>query len=140
MKYTFVNENGKEQTVNIPEDFIQRNKNALRISTKEAILLYLSDEGYITDPTVVELTEKAKEGKVRAKSDKPRKAPKRKEDPIKRAIISHLYQFLLGGEIEKDLMFGKTLSPIEIINPERIIAFSIGEDQYELTLSKKRKK
>lgn len=141
MKYTFVNENGKEQTVTIPDDFIKRNKTALRISTKEAILLYLSDEGYITDPTVVELTEKAKSGKLTAAgSRKPRKAPVRKEDPIKRAIIDSIYNFILSGQIDDALMFDKTIAPVEVVNPERIISFSIGDDNYELTLSKKRVK
>lgn len=140
MKYTFINENKKEQTINIPDEFIRKNRAALGISTQEAILLYLSDEGYITNEVVEALTQKAKEGKVgvRGAANKKRKAPVRKEDPTKRAIIDSIYQFIMSGEIDKKLMFDREIAPVEITNPERIISFSIGKDKYELTLSKKR--
>ena len=134
MKYTFVTE-GTEKTVEIDDAWIAKQRTNLRISTKEAIMMWLSDEGYISDPTVEELTQKAKGDGVKAK----RKAPKRKEDPAKRAIINGVYQFLLGGGIDDKLMFGRTVAPIEIENPERVINFSIGNDDYSLTLSKKRK-
>lgn len=137
MRYTF-DDNGTERTVTIPDEWLQRNKKAYSLSTKEAILMYLSDEGYISNDVVEELTEKAKGMRGGTGERKPRKAPKRKEDPIKRALIEGLYQYLLSGAVDDKLMFGRTISPIEITNPERIIAFSIGNDKYELTLSKKR--
>lgn len=135
MKYTFVTE-GTEKTVNIDDAWIAKQRTNLRISTKEAIMMWLSDEGYISDPTVEELTQKAKGDGIKAGT---RKRPKRKEDPAKRAIINGIYHFLMSGGIDDKLMFDRTVAPIEIENPERVITFSIGNDDYSLTLSKKRK-
>lgn len=57
---------------------------------------------------------------------------KRKENPTKSNIISAIFQFLT--EIS-------TLCPenVEITNKERQIAFTIGENAFELTLVQKRK-
>lgn len=142
MKYTFIDENEQSRTVNIDDKELAKLKRSIGGTTSEAIQLWLFDNGYVENETVNELTAKAKEnkcgvGKVGAK--KPRSAPKRKEDPTKRAIIQSLYDFIMRGEVDKQLMFDKTIAPVEITNPERVIAFSIGDDKYELTLSKKRK-
>ena len=58
-----------------------------------------------------------------------RKAPVRKENATKSAIISEISAFLT----EKGYEF------VEITNKERQIAFKIGENDYELTLVQKRK-
>ena len=55
MKHTFVDKNGKQRTVNIPDDDIKRSKSAFGLSNKEAIDMWLVDEGYLTDPVVEEL-------------------------------------------------------------------------------------
>ena len=55
---------------------------------------------------------------------------KRKENPTKRGIIANLAEFLATLDLEN----------ISIENPERVIAFSVGEDSFELTLTQKRKK
>lgn len=135
MKYTFINENNKEQTVVIPDEYIKKNRAALGISNKEAILMYLSDEGYIENAEIAELTAKAKENKVGVAGErKQRKAPVRKPDEVKRAIINHLFDSIMHTDVA---VIGNA-HDIEITNPERIIAFSIGTDKYEITLSKKR--
>ena len=59
MKYTFTNIDGTQKTVNISEDVLTQGKRE-GLSTRETIDRFLSDEGYIVDPTVRELTEKAK--------------------------------------------------------------------------------
>ena len=139
MKYTFTNIDGHEKTVNIGEDVLAQGKRE-GLSTRETIDRFLSDEGYIVDPTVRELTEKAKfnginnAGKV---SSGKRKAPTRKPDMIKRALIVGLNEYLCSLW-DDDTILNK-IDDIEIKNIERIISFSIGEDKYELTLSKKRK-
>lgn len=143
MKYTFIDEDGNSRTVNIDDAELANLKRSIGGTTSEAIQLWLFDNGYVENEVVNELSAKAKEnkcgvGKVGAK--KPRSVPKRKEDPTKRAIIQCLYEFIMRGEIDSKLMFDKTCAPVEITNPERVIAFSIGNDNYELTLSKKRKK
>lgn len=127
MKYTFTDKDGKQRTVNIPEEDIRRSKSAFGLSNKEAIDMWLVDEGYLTNPVVEELNAKAAGNKVSA----PRKrSAKRKEDPTKRAVIASLFdciQEYAGVE------------SAAVRNPERIISFSLGEDTYEITLSKKRK-
>ena len=136
MKHTFVY-NGKEKTVNIPDEVLTQGRKE-RLSVKETIERYLSDEGYIVDPTVEELTEKAKANKVNgagrqtADGKKKRKAPVRKPDETKRALIRLLADLL--EETEEP-----AIENVEVTNIERMIAFSIGDDKYEVTLSKKRK-
>lgn len=127
MKYTFTDKDGKQRTVNIPEEDIKRSKSAFGLSNKEAIDMWLVDEGYLTNPVVEELNAKAAANKVSA----PRKrSAKRKEDPTKRAVIASLFDCI------------QEYAGVEnaaVRNPERIISFSLGEDTYEITLSKKRK-
>lgn len=133
MKYTFTNIDGHEKTVNIGEDVLAQGKRE-GLSTRETIDRFLSDEGYIIDPTVRELTEKAKSnginnaGKV---SSGKRKAPTRKPDLVKRMLIEGLSKYMSEAYAE--------VKNVQVTNIERIIAFSIGDDNYELTLSKKRK-
>ena len=132
MKYTFINEKGAEQTVNVPDDYIKTNKLNLGLTTKEAIMMYLSDEGYISNETVEELTAKAKEAGVSAgtKGGKTQKAPTRKPDYEKRSLVEALANFMQSYDGAEN---------VEVTNIERIVAFTIGSDKYELTLSKKRK-
>lgn len=126
MNYTFTNKNGREQTVNIPEEYIHRQQASLGIGMMEACKLYLSDEGYVENAAIDELTAKA--------NGKPKR--KKKEDPIKRAIISELCGLLANGDfhIEDD-----AADTAQIIHPERIVSFTLGDDTYTFTLAKKRK-
>jgi len=128
MKYTFADKDGKQRTVNIPDDDIKRAKSAYGLSNKEAIDMWLVDEGYLTDPTVEELNAKAKANGVKGGSKK--RTVRRKEDPIKRALIASLFDYIQ----EYARVEGATVR-----NPERIISFTLGNDTYEITLSKKRK-
>ena len=128
MKYTFADKDGKQRTVNIPDDDIKRAKSAYGLSNKEAIDMWLVDEGYLSDPVVEELNAKAKANGVKGGSKK--RTVRRKEDPIKRALIVSLFDCI------------QEYAGIEnaaVRNPERIISFSLGHDTYEITLSKKRK-
>lgn len=133
MKYTFTNIDGTQKTVNISEDVLAQGKRE-GLSARETIDRFLSDEGYVVDPTVRELTEKAKSnginnaGKV---SSGKRKAPTRKPDLVKRMLIEGLSKYMSEAYAE--------VKNVQVTNIERIIAFSIGDDNYELTLSKKRK-
>ena len=128
MKYTFADKDGKQRTVNIPDDDIKRAKSAYGLSNKEAIDMWLVDEGYLENPVVEELNAKAKANGVGAGTKK--RTVRRKEDPVKRALIASLFdciQEYAGVE------------SATVRNPERIISFSLGDDTYEITLSKKRK-
>lgn len=127
MKYTFTDKDGKQRTVNIPEEDIRRSKSAFGLSNKEAIDMWLVDEGYLTNPVVEELNAKAANNKVSA----PRKrSVRRKEDPTKRAVIASLFDYIQEYAGVEDAT---------VRNPERIISFTLGNDTYEITLSKKRK-
>lgn len=128
MKYTFADKDGKQRTVNIPDDDIRRAKSAYGLSNKEAIDMWLVDEGYLENPVVEELNAKAKANG--AGNIKKSRKVNRKEDPVKRALIVSLFDFIT-------LYDGVEVS--QIINPERIVSFTIGDDTYEITLSKKRK-
>lgn len=138
MKHTFIAADGKSKTVNIPDEVLQQGRKE-RLTVKETIERFLSDEGYIVDPTVEALTEKAKANKVNGAGrqqgeKKKRKAPVRKPDETKRALIVLLNE-MLHDVPAADL----GVDNVEVTNIERMIAFSIGEDKYEITLSKKRK-
>ena len=122
MKYTFADKDGKQRTVNIPDD-----DNGL--SNKEAIDMWLVDEGYLSDPTVEELNAKAKANGVGGGAAK--RTVRRKEDPIKREIIASLFDYIQNNF--------KGFDNVIVRNPERIISFTLGDDTYEITLSKKRK-
>ena len=128
MKHTFVDKNGKQRTVNIPDEDIKRSKSAFGLSNKEAIDMWLVDEGYLSDPTVEELNAKAKANGVSAGSKK--RTVHRKEDPVKRGLIASLFDYILMYD---------GVDSAAVRNPERIISFTLGDDTYEITLSKKRK-
>lgn len=132
MKYTFTDEQGKQQTVEIPEEIIRKHKRDLGLTTNGAIKLFLSDEGYISNTTVEELTAKATA--TSAKARKPRKP-----DYTKRAIIQEVVEALKGLGVETEDGIKIVADNVEATNIERIVAFTIGCDKYELTLSKKRK-
>lgn len=139
MKYTFTTAEGKEKTVNIGDDVLAQGKRE-GLSVRETIDRFLSDEGYIVDPTVAALTDKAKANGVNnagKTSSGKRKPPTRKPDETKRALIRELNDFLSSlGNGDSEL---NKIHSVEVTNIERIIAFSIGDDKYEITLSKKRK-
>lgn len=132
MKYTFITAEGQEKTVNVAEEVLAQGRRE-GLTMRETIDRFLSDEGYIVDPTVTALTDKAKAAGInnagKTTSGK-RKAPTRKPDETKRALVSALSDFMNGYPRAQN---------VTVTNIERIIAFSIGDDNYELTLSKKRK-
>lgn len=141
MKYTFTADNGKEKTVSIPDDYIRTNKKNLGLTTKEAIELWLFDNDYIDNAEADALTQKAKGTGTRVGGKSSRKAPVRKPDYTKRTLISEIKNSLEGLVLNiEDAGSGSVeVSNISIPNIERIVRFQLGDDTYELTLSKKRK-
>ena len=134
MKYTFTTADGGEKTINIADSILAQGKRE-GLSVRDTIDRYLSDEGYIVDPTVAELTNKAKANGINnagKTSSGKRKPPTRKPDETKRELIRLLADLLMETE-------EPAIKNVEVTNIERIIAFSIGDDKYEITLSKKRK-
>lgn len=138
LKHTFVTADGQKKTVNISDEVIVQGRKE-GLNTNDIIERYLSDEGFLVNDTVQELTDKAKAagvnnaGRVVGEKTK-RKAPSRKPDMIKRMLIQ-----LLKNTLDETPIDEFSIKNVEVKNIERIIAFSIGDDKYELTLSKKRK-
>lgn len=138
MKYTFTADNGKEKTVSIPDDYIRTNKKNLGLTTKEAIDLWLFDNDYIENAEADALTQVAlasKETGTRVGGKSSRKAPVRKPDYTKRTLISEIKNSLDGLALDAE----GEVSNISIPNIERVVRFELGDNTYELTLSKKRK-
>lgn len=120
MKYAFADKDGIERAVDIPESYIRRQRAALDIGLLEACRLYLADEGYAYNSEDLAPTEEA-EGRWR------------KEDPVKRDIMQELFTAVCRMDMAEDVY------DVELEHPERIISFSLGEDRYAVTLSKRRK-
>lgn len=117
----------------------------LGLSREEAEAMFahdkLVDKGQIMEWDLP--PEEHKKAMKYANSDeKKRKAPtaykfdtstkKRKENPTKAGIIAEIAKFLTE-------MSDFALEKMEITNKERMIAFQIGENSFELTLVQKRK-
>ena len=85
------------------------------------------------EPTVEEEKAMRKATKVvgeRKKSAAPVKR-ERKEDEVKQALINLLAAALEDGDLD--------IENVEITNKERMIAFNVGDDSFEVMLTKKRK-
>jgi hypothetical protein len=133
MRYTITEGPNTGKRINISDQYIDTNMRNLDITRQEAVDMYLSDEGLLVNPIVEELTEKAKAAHVGAKATgekTKRKAPERKPDEVKRAVIAALSEFIGSQE---------GVSNTTVTNIERMIAFELGGDNYEITLTKKRK-
>ena len=128
------------KNITIPDEFIEKTMRGLKLSKAEAIAMYLADEGLVENPDQAALNEKAKlAGPAhREKADKAaRKPPVRKPDEEKREIVGFLFDIL--GDIEKGgTEAGFAPTDVNVTNIERMIAFAVGDNRYELTLTKKR--
>lgn len=117
------------------EERIQKIMNNLSISRDEAIALINDDKaidkGEKMDFDLSPEQEKASKKARKASRKKPTvynfETRKRKENVTKRELITRIF------EVFKDE------AGAEITNPERVIAFSIGEDKFEIVLQQKRK-
>lgn len=113
----------------------------LEISREEAEQLWQDDHDEVITPEMAEMEKKAKNIKRYEKSDTPRKKTerKRKEDPIKREIISVIAQNLSRVCIDDGDNFHLP-QPIFIENPEKEITFMLCGESYSVTLTKHRPK
>lgn len=134
MRYTFTKDDGNQQTVEIPDAWLKDRKATLGISHTEACHLWLYDHDLMKCPEAEALTAKAKANGMDTAGTihSAHKAPTRKPDMDKRGLIQELATSLADVKTAN-------VEDIQITNIERIIAFRIGNDNYELTLSKKRK-
>lgn len=116
------------------EEQIKKMMQNLGISRDEAIALIDDDraieKGEKMDFDLSPEQEQASKKARKASGKKPTvynfEKRKRKENATKRELVNKIY------ELFKDMN-------AEITNPERVIAFSIGEDNFEVILQQKRK-
>lgn len=136
MLYTVGNKN-----VNIPDAEIKNLQTALELSEEEAIQTWLSDNDYISDETVEELSEKAKKNRISAtiheakaenKVKKERKPREKKENPLKRQIIDAIFAGLSENLPENAV--------IDIKNDEKYIDLTINGIEFTVNLVQHRVK
>lgn len=116
------------------EEEIKNNMKLLNISYEEATQLYEDDHSDEILPEVQEMETKAKELKRRYEKDtsKTRK-------PAQRTIVLDAQKIALVQIITERLnAYG--VSNLCVVNQQKEVAFSIGEDEYSVTLTKHRKK
>lgn len=129
MKYTI-----KNKIYNIPNEEIDKLTDALDISIAEACEMYLSDHDLIVNETVEELTKNATKNRVTATihsakgEKKDRKPREKKENPVKKEIISKIYSIL------------KDFDNVTVTNDEKYIDFSIENRDFTINLVEHRKK
>ena len=137
MKYEL--DNGK--IVNIPDKDLANLEKSLEISHNEAILTWLSDNDYISDETVEELSEKAKKNRISAtihqakaekSAKKERKPREKKENPLKRQIIDAIFAGLSENLPENAI--------IDIKNDEKYIDLCINGLNFTVNLVQHRPK
>lgn len=129
----------------IDENQISRIMQGLKCDRSEALAIYEADKAIDRGERLpFDLPiEKEKEAKKMANvTERKRKAPtvynfdtsqkKRKENPTKAGIIAEIAKFLQEQS-------ENACENVNITNPERQIAFTIGENSYEFTLVQKRK-
>ena len=129
MRYLF---NNKE--LNIPDEEIENLVKNLKITQEEAINIWLCDNEYINNEDIENLTQKAKENgttKIKARKNVENKKTERnrKENTTKSFIIDFLFQKL--AEIGN-------IYNLKVENKEKIITFSLNNNNYKLDLIQKR--
>ena len=132
-------------TPRIDENQISRIMQGLKCGKDEAIEIFLADKAIDRGERMEfdlppELEKEAK--KMANVTERKRKTPtvynfdtskkKRKENPTKAGIIAEIAKFLQEQS-------ENACENVNITNPERQIAFTIGENSYEFTLVQKRK-
>ena len=130
MKYTY-----NKKSYNIPDDEIDTLVEKYEISIAEACELWLSDNDKIVNETVEEMTKKATKNAITqtihgAKGEKKERKPReKKENPLKKQIISAILEGIKGIE-------GK----IEVENDEKYINLWVEGRSFTINLVEHREK
>ena len=122
--------NGK--TVRCEKEWAEKSMKVLDTDLEDVLLMWLEDEGYITNDEQEELDKKAK-GVVKPKAgDKTQRKPRekvQKENPTKELIIA---------EIAKTLQ-ALGVSNLKIENKAKLITFDYVNESFKVDLIQKRK-
>lgn len=127
---------------NIPDTEIDKLMNKLDISLEDACETILCDMGIEEDETVKELTAKATKNRVtsiihNAKGEKKeRKVREKKENPLKKQIISGIHDYFLD---EIGHIFDKNTT-ISVRNDEKYIDLEINGRSFTINLVEHRQK
>ena len=134
MKYVL---DGKE--IRIPDKQILHLMNTMHIKAEEAVKIYLEDEGILHNKEQEDLCKKVQDsGIMRTIHDakaidkyvkKTQRERVKKENPTKKMVISKVAELLL-----------EFADNVDIVNPEKIIEFSIDGTNFKLDLIKHNKK
>ena len=128
----------EKKEIRIPDNDIKRLVNTMKINEKEAIQIWLEDEGYLINKEQEELVKRAKENKSHKIAKAERKAPivlknKKekvvKENPTKEMVIAEIAKILPNFATD-----------IKIENKAKLITFKIGDEEFKIDLIQKRKK
>ena len=130
MIYTL--DNGK--SVNIPKSEIEKLMSSLELSEKDAIDLWLCDNGYEEDKEQEELDEKASKVRIdkdiiQKKSTKERKKPEKKVSDEKKELFKAIYGHL-------DEILGED---VKILNENKLISVKIGDKMFKIDIIEQRK-
>jgi hypothetical protein len=126
-----------DKVVKVSKVYIERCVEKLSIDMEDALLTWLEDEGYMENLDQKELCDQAKENKshkvVNAKVGKePTKKTQRervkKENPTKEMIIQEIAKILPNFATD-----------VNIENAGKIITFTVGNDNFKIDLTQKRK-
>jgi hypothetical protein len=130
MKYTY-----NKKVYNIPDEEIDKLVDTWEISINEACEMWLSDNDKIKNETVEEMTKKASKNAITqtihgAKGEKKERKPReKKENPLKKQIISAILEGIKGIE-------GK----IEVENDEKYINLWVEGRSFTINLVEHREK
>ena len=124
--------NFKGKNIRIPDDEIERNISILGISQDEAIEMWLSDNDYLDNETIENLSEKAKKNKIQHEARNInkttiRKAREKAPDAEKENLISFFADCLKNASI-----------PAEIVNKSKLITFKVNDSYFKLDLIRQR--
>lgn len=126
----------------IPDEEIDKLMDGLDISIAEACETYLCDHDIIADDTVEELTTKAQKNRVTATihsakgEKKERKAREKKENPLKKLIISAI----CVGFNDENWLFDEVIDNLVVRNDEKYIDLTIDGREFTINLVEHRKK
>lgn len=121
--------------VNIPDATIANYRRMLGLTQREAIQMWLEDEGYEVNEEQEALCQKAKENRITATiheaktfTQKTQRERVKKADPTKEGITAAI----------ADLLPTLNAENVVIENAGKIITFTIGADKYKLDLIRQR--
>lgn len=132
MEKHFKVELNDNKIVNVPVEQVDNFKKNLGITTNEAIVLWLEDNGYETNELQETLDKKAKKTNknvVKSSTERKPTTRERKANPTKEMVISKMAE-----------MLNTFATNVNIENVGKIITFELENKHFKLDLTEKREK